>query len=306
MNEETLLSFANENNVKGKGALCVALVITRQAINVGLPLDANTLLTDNHGQVKLLGMASVQNILKDHGIEKVLAEEGGRTSRGSVGNMQRYVQFLNKLNPSQEELKEIEEWWVDRVRAFFAGKPMVFHFDAAKSMRSSIRDLIVQAEKRQSEISGATVVGTVLQHLVGAKLSLILPERPVMHGASVADEVSGRDGDFIFEDVAIHVTSAPSEALIRKCMRNLESAIKPIIITTYRKVPVAEGLAESQGIADRLDVFDVEQFIAGNIYELGKFAVSGRKTTAEQLVNAYNQIIDECETDPSLKIDFSK
>ena len=306
MIEEKLLSFAKENNMKGKGALCVALVITRQAINAGLPLDANTLLTENHGQVKLLGKSYVQSILKDHGIERVLAEEGGRTSRGSVGNMQRYVQFLNELNPSQSELKEIERWWVDRVRAFFAGKPLVFHFDAAKSMRSAIRDLIAQAERRQSEISGATVVGTVLQHLVGAKLSLILPERPVMHGASVADEVSGRDGDFIFEDVAIHVTSAPSEALIRKCMRNLESAIKPIIITTYRKVPVAEGLAESQGIADRLDVFDVEQFIAGNIYELGKFAVSGRRTTAKQIVDAYNQIIDECETDPSLKVDFAK
>ena len=127
-----------------------------------------------------------------------------------------------------------------------------------------------------------------------------------MHGASVADEVSGRDGDFILEDVVIHVTSAPTEALIRKCMHNLNSAKKPIIITTYRKVPIAEGLAETQGIANRLDVFDIEQFIAGNIYELGKFAVSGRKTTAEQLVDAYNRIIDECETDPSLKIDFSK
>ena len=291
--------------MKGKGALCVALVVTRQAINAGLPLDADALLTDNHGQVKLLGKAAVQNILRDHGIERVLAEEGGRTSRGSVGNMQRYVAFLNDLNPSQAELKEIEEWWIDRVRAFFAGKPMVLRFDNAKSMRSAIRDLIEQATKRQTEMPGTTFVGTVLQHLVGAKLSLILPAPPEMHGASVADEVSGRDGDFILEDVVIHVTSAPTEALIRKCMHNLDSAKKPIIITTYRKVPIAEGLAETQGIANRLDVFDIEQFIAGNIYELGKFAVSGRKTTAEQLVGMYNRIIDECETDPSLKIVFS-
>lgn len=303
---EALLSFARDNNMKGKGALCVALVVTRQAINAGLPLDADALLTDNHGQVKLLGKAAVQNILRDHGIERVLAEEGGRTSRGSVGNMQRYVAFLNDLNPSQAELKEIEEWWIDRVRAFFAGKPMVLRFDNAKSMRSAIRDLIEQATKRQTEMLGTTFVGTVLQHLVGAKLSLILPAPPEMHGASVADEVSGRDGDFILEDVVIHVTSAPTEALIRKCMHNLDSAKKPIIITTYRKVPIAEGLAETQGIANRLDVFDIEQFIAGNIYELGKFAVSGRKTTAEQLLGMYNRIIDECETDPSLKIEFSK
>ena len=303
---EAFLSFARDYNMKGKGALCVALVVTRQAINAGLPLDADALLTDNHGQVKLLGKAAVQNILRDYGIERVLAKEGGRTSRGSVGNMQRYVAFLNDLNPSQAELKEIEEWWIDRVRAFFAGKPMVLRFDNAKSMRSAIRDLIEQAIKRQAEMPGTTFVGTVLQHLVGAKLSLILPTPPEMHGASVADEVSGRDGDFILEDVVIHVTSAPTEALIRKCMHNLDSAKKPIIITTYRKVPIAEGLAETQGIADRLDVFDVEQFVAGNIYELGQFGFIGRKTTAEQLVDMYNRIIDECETDPSLKIEFSK
>ena len=306
MLEEQLSAFATENNITGKGALCVVLVVTRHAINTGLPLVADTLLTEKRGQVRLLGKAAVQNILKDYGIVRVLAEEGGRTSRGSVGNMRRYVEFLNTANFSQEDLVRVENWWIERVRAFFAGKPMILHFDAAKSMRTAIRDLIGQAEKRQMEMHGATIVGTVLQHLVGAKLSLILPTPPVMHGASVADDVSGREGDFIFEDVAIHVTTAPSEALIRKCKRNLDHSIKPIIITISRKVTVAEELADTQGVADRLDVFDGEQFLAGNIYELGKFAVSGRKTTAAALVDAYNKIVDECETDPSLKIEFAK
>lgn len=306
MLEEQLSAFAAENNITGKGALCVVLVVTRQAINEGLPLDSDSLLTENRGQVRLLGKTAVQNILKDYGIDRVLAEEGGRTSRGSVGKMQRYVEFLNTADFSRADLEKAEGWWVNRVRAFFAGKPMMLHVDAAKSIRAAIRDLIGQAEKRQMAMHGATIVGTVLQHLVGAKLSLILPQPPVMHGASVADEVSGREGDFIFEDVAIHVTTAPSEALIRKCKSNLDHAIKPIIITTSRKVAVAEELADAQGVADRLDVFDGEQFLAGNIYELGKFAISGRRTTAAALVASYNKIIDECETDPSLKIEFCK
>ncbi|NMA21776.1 MAG: DUF4928 domain-containing protein, partial [Lentisphaerae bacterium] len=54
------------------------------------------------------------------------------------------------------------------------------------------------------------------------------------------------------------------------------------------------------------EMFDVEQFLAGNIYELGKFAVTGRKATAQMLVDAYNKIIEECETDPSLKIHLGK
>ncbi len=129
-----------------------------------------------------------------------------------------------------------------------------------------------------------------------------MPSAPTIHGAAVSDAVSDRDGDFVFEDVVIHVTTSPGEAVIRKCQRNLDDGKRPILITTYRRVPVAEGLAESAGIGDRIDIFDIEQFLASNLYELGKFAPSGRKDTAEQLIAVYNSIIDSCETDPSLKI----
>ena len=90
--------------------------------------------------------------------------------------------------------------------------------------------------------------------------------------------------------------------VIRKCVRNLEDGKRPILITTYRRATVAEGLADSAGVADRIDVFDIEQFIAGNLFELGKFSREGRSVTAAKLVGAYNQIVEDCETDPSLKI----
>ncbi len=177
---------------------------------------ADELLTGRQGQVKGLGKGNVQTILKDYGITRILAEEGGRTSRGSIGNMHKYVAFLNEGNYTNEELVMIEEWWVHQVRNFFAGKPMVLRLDAGKSMRSAVRELMNQATKRQEEQPGNHIVGTVMQHIVGAKLTLILTSPPKMHGASVADSATDRDGDFIVEDVVIHVTSAPSEALIRK------------------------------------------------------------------------------------------
>jgi len=307
MNIENLLrEFAQKNRMKGKGPLCVALVVTRHAKKLGLPLKPDELLTDARGQVMGLGKSAVQAILKEHGINRVLAEEGGRTSRGSVGNMRKYVAFLNDLHSKGHvDLDAIEGWWVERVKAYFAGKPFVLHFDASKSLRAVIRDLLEQAEKRQSQSPGATFVGTMLQHLVGAKLNLLLDAKVEHHGASVADESSGREGDFLIEDVAIHVTTSPSEALIRKCQKNLGSGLKPMIITTHRGAILAEGLAEQVSIGERLDVFEAEQFLAGNLYELGKFAQAGRRTTAEQLVSEYNRIIDECETDPSLRINVS-
>jgi hypothetical protein len=50
-------------------------------------------------------------------------------------------------------------------------------------------------------------------------------------------------------------------------------------------------------------VFEIEQFIALNLYELGKFAATGRQTAVRDVVNRYNEIVDEFETDPSLKIE---
>ena len=84
--------------MKGKGPISVALVVTRHGKKLGMPLDPEALLTDGGGQVMGLGKSAVQSILKDHGIDRVLAEEGGRTSRGSVGNMRKYVAFLNDLH----------------------------------------------------------------------------------------------------------------------------------------------------------------------------------------------------------------
>lgn len=71
-------------------------------------------------------------------------------------------------------------------------------------------------QNKSETCNGSPIIaGTMLQHLVGAKLNLLLDSPLQHHGANVADDVSGREGDFIVEDVAIHVTTSPSEALIR-------------------------------------------------------------------------------------------
>lgn len=304
--EKLLKAFASKNKMRGKGALCVALVVTRHAKEHGLPVDPDQLLTKGGGQVARLGKAPVQAILKDYGITRVLAEEGGRTSRGSVGNMRKYVSFLNELNEKGlADLDQIEKWWIDRVHEYFAGKPFRLRFDPSKSLRAIVRDLLLQAQKRQAENPGTTFAGTVLQHFVGAKLDLLMGEGLIEHhSASTADAVSGRDSDFLLEDVAIHVTTAPGEALFRKCRENLDKGLRPLIITL--KEIVARELAEQEGIADRVDVFEAEQFIAGNLYELGRFAKAGRETTAKDLIARYNAIVAACETDPSLRIEGGK
>ena len=88
--QNALIAFAKERKFNRKGPLCVALVMTQQARAKGLPLDSGELLTEGGGQVFGLGKSAVQSILQRHGITRVLASEGGRTSRGSIGNMREY------------------------------------------------------------------------------------------------------------------------------------------------------------------------------------------------------------------------
>lgn len=301
-----LSAFRDEMKIRGKGALAVVIHISRYAGENGLPLDADSLITEGSGQVLGLGKGAVQRILNDHGITQVLAEEGGRTSRGSIGIMRAYVAFLNDLRIKKpSDLNAIETWWIERIKEHFSAKPFRLRFDAAKSLQAIIQDLLVQAKKRQQEASGTMYQGTVLQHLVGAKLELAMPEIKIVHnGASVADAVSDRSGDFVIDDSIIHITTSPSEAVIRKCQRNLDAGAKPIILTIADGVSVAKGLAGNAGLAGRIDIMDAEQFLAANLHELSLFKSAERLTTLEKLIEVYNRIVFENETDPSLRIEL--
>jgi hypothetical protein len=290
-----------------KGKLCVTLVTSRKARMDGLPLRSSEMLTDAKGQVAGLGKAAVQSILKEYGEMRVLAEEGGRTSRGSIGCMESYVAFLNELHAAGlADMDRIEQWWVGRVRKYFEGKPFKLKVDHSKSIKAIINDLLGQAQKRQQKVHGATCVGAMYQHLVGAALDLVLGDGVLKHhGFSVADASTQRAGDFIIDDVAIHVTTSPTEALIRKCVSNIEDGLRAIIITSKVGTAAAEVLCANAQLQGRVDVFEIEQFIASNIYEMSGFSRVFHKSKIRELVAAYNEIVETCETDPSLRIELA-
>ncbi len=118
--DNQLMKFYVAKQFNSKGKLSVALVITQHAKKSGLPLNPDELITKGGGQVLGLGKDAVQSILSRHNIEKVLAKEGGRTSRGSISAMREYVLFLNDLNTEKSlDLDKVEKFWVERVKVFF-------------------------------------------------------------------------------------------------------------------------------------------------------------------------------------------
>ena len=213
----TLQEFTKDRKFNRKGPLSVALVVTQQARNMGLPLDPEKLLTEGGGQVLGLGKSAVQAILHRHGIERVLAAEGGRTSRGSISNIREYVTLLNRIHgDGPVDLQAIEAFWVAHVQEFFAAKPFRVRLDASSSLRLVVRDILEQADAL-----GVWYVGAVMQHMVGAKLDCALGPGKFQHNSfTTSDEQSGRKGDFFVGDVAIHVTTSPGEAAIQRCSDN--------------------------------------------------------------------------------------
>lgn len=303
--------FVSRHEFTEKGPLCVALAVTDYARSKGLPLSADDLVTQGSrggGQVRGLGKTKVQSILQRHEILRVLADEGGRTSRGSLNNMRTYVNFLNGLETDNSaDLIAIEAYWIDRVRAFFAAKPFNIKLDDSRGLRHLVRDILDQANFRQKDSPGVHYVGAVLQHPVGAKLDCALGAGVCSHNSfSTADAPRDRVGDFSVGEVSIHVTTTPGEAVIERCRENLHDGYKPVIITLQRGVIVATGLAENRGLEERIDIFEIEQFIASNLYESGEFRAKGWKDAINCLIDDYNAIVESVETDPSLRIEIRK
>jgi hypothetical protein len=284
--------------------LGMALVITRKAKKKGLPLNAASLLTDGGGQVSGLSGKAINKILAEYDVTRSVGTESGRTSRGTINSSQIYAAFLNNLHDDgMADLGVIERWWVDRLIDFFNSQPFILNYDQSRTLRAMLDDLLGQALKRQRESPGTTYVGAVLQHMVGAKLVLAMPEVTIEHhGFSVADAVSSRSGDFVIDDVAIHCTTAPTEALLDKCCANLQSSVRPIILTVGKGLGAAEVMAETKGISGRVEIMDAIQFLAANLYELSLFATSKRRITIEKLVEQYNVIVDANEPDPSFRV----
>lgn len=288
-----------------KGGLCVALVVTKTAQEKGLPIAPESLRTEEGGQVAGLGKTAVQAILANYGITKILAEEGGRTSRGSLGLMESYITALNSLQEQHGpvDLKEAMDWWIEKVRLHFASEGPKFHFDAGKSVAANLSEIFNQAVEIQRNSGGANFVGAMLQHLVGAKLDIVLGLGQVTHhGFSVADHSTDRQADFEINGVALHVTTHPSEALIRKTAKNLQAGLKPVIVTLGEGVQGAAYLLKDTEWKERVDVIDATQFLTANIYERSFFKANECKSTLVSIFTRYNEIITACETDPVLRI----
>lgn len=225
-----------------------------------------------------------------------------------MGLMIKYVEFLNAWNAEESvDSPHIEDFWAEQVREYFRTQPFVLSLDTSLTISANLERLFEQARSRQAENPGTKYHGTLLQHLVAAKLSLILPAGAVTaRGASVADAPTERSGDFVIDNTVIHCTTAPSAALVEKCRSNLHGGCHPVIVTVFGRVRTALDLLSDAGLHGRVEVWDIQQFLSANIHERSMFDASNCHSAMTDIIDKYNEIVLVVETDPSLRIEFDR
>lgn len=301
-----LNEFQTDNRATTKGPLSLLIQLTRMVRSMTFPLNPDDFLTENKGQVAGLSGAKLKKILAEHSITQTLAAEGGRTSRGNIGLMLKYIEFLNDWNDVEIiDLEAIESYWAEQIREYFRNQPFVLTADPSRTIGACLEELFIQARKRQKQNAGTQYLGAILQHLVGAKLSVILPsDKFQIYGVSVADSPIERGGDFVINNTILHCTTAPGEPLIQKCKANINAGCLPVIITIFDRVKTALDLASDADLSGRIEVWDIQQFLSTNISEHSVFDGAARNAKLADIIEKYNAIIAEVETDPSLRIEF--
>lgn len=289
-----------------KGPIAIALVVVERARSQALPLDVAKFLAARGAQVAGASGKAADAILRRHGVTSSLGSEGGRTSRGSVDRMNALVEFMNRRHAAGDlDLDALQRLWVARAEAYFATTPIPMRMDPALSIRAVLRGLIAQAEVRQKTMPGVMIVGTVMQHIVGAALELRGEGAAydVAHHGSNQNDVKGRGGDFDVGDTIIHVTNAPSAMLMAKCRANIEAGRRPMVISNTKQLIGAEVLAETEDLAGRIEFIDFEQFVAAKLYDRGNFLPNQVRAAVGALVDRYNEIVDAVEPTAGLRVE---
>lgn len=313
-----ILDWLKEAKKKARGKFVVysAVFGVLEALREhGWPLEREHYVSEGN-QIRMSGAKFKEVLQKALGPERVsqltLPSEGGRTTRSAPTVAEKLVAWLSGVLPDSLPKEEgalladcLEfvvagefEHYMHSISAIRVPKP-----NPQRPLSEFVRQVIERAGKNR---------GGVAHHLVGAKLALRLPQEGKKEGLAprphtAADQQANVLGDYWYQDTVFHVTVSPTLKLFEKCRDNLAKGRRVWVITTRENIDSARTLADAveNGLAQRLQIVSISDFVGQNLEEIGGFSTSGIAQEAEDLISEYNARIDEAENgDPSLKIEF--
>ncbi|TKU73639.1 DUF4928 domain-containing protein [Citrobacter sp. wls710] len=282
------------------------LIVSRMMAD-GMPITDERLYSEGKSQVRGLSGSTISKILEQHGETRVFTREGGRTSRGTIFLAAAFRDVLNNTQVNENEpvdaalvSNQLEAFFTQCVRLdYFDKQRITVDLDYSKPVSSVVSDILKAAAERSDKPTGA-----VLQHLIGAKLQLRFPDVKIGNDrANAADLHTDREGDFQVGTTAFHVTTAPMEKLITRCVENKRAGYRPVILTLESKVIAARQMADNVGMSEQIAVQAAETFIGNNIEEIAIYDGDKIREGLARLIRTYNTRINAIEIDKSLMID---
>jgi hypothetical protein len=283
-----------------KYVVCAGIAIAQVLMDT-FPIAEKDYVTEGN-QVRTSG-SLVKRVLKEFGEDRKYVSEGGRTTRGTRPAAERLVAALNNIhelvaaptNRRTAVAREMQSWLVEQgVRPYFNRQKLDVEISIDKPGAQIIADILEVAAK-------GNAAGPVAQHLVGAKLALRYPKMDIEnYSFTTADKQLGRPGDFLVNDTAFHVTVAPGQDVIGKCGTNVKKGYRTVLLVPESKLQAARQLAELAGIQQRVGITSLEQFVGGNVEEIGEFGKAALAKNLRALLQKYNERVLAVETDRSL------
>ena len=279
--------------------ICAGLAVLER-MRSSYPMSRGDYVTPRN-QVRTSGPL-IQSILERNGEVRRFTREGGRTTRATVPAAEGLVGELNELaalaDLSEEErgqlITRLQVWLVERVRDYLDQQAIEVELNLSKPSPQIVADILEAASSK---------AGPVAQHLVGAKLAVRYPDLEIENFSyTTADQQLGRPGDFVVGDTAFHVTVSPTLTVLEKCKANLRNGYRSMLLVLDSRLQTARQMAEAIEVQDRVGILAVESFVGQNIEELGEFGKGGLAEGFRKLLEAYNERVEEVETDRSLLI----
>ena len=214
---------------------------------------------------------NVQKILARFGEERILLQEGGRTNRGLMKNLQPLLQALADagmdrlpLESREFEIGKMQAILADKARDIFNKEKVSFDYRLGMTSREIVGKILASAGNRLK-------TGEVAEYLIGAKLSLRFPNYDIRNSAaSAADRQTEEQGDFQINDCVFHVSVAPNRGHYDKCLRNLADGLRVFLLVPDE---ILAGTRQNAQLDTngRVSVESIESFVSQNIEELSDF-----------------------------------
>ena len=297
------LKIIKANNGPANGTIAAALVLLER-LKENYDLNFGSHVAGGGAQIKGVSGKAVAEILIKFNETRPFAKEGGRTNRGSQGDVKPLFEALSLLHiekMSLEERNEIlssfQQFLVERIHDFHNRQKIRFIFDQKLSTWQIIHTLLEDAKSEGK-------AGSVAQHLTGAKLQIRFPEISISNeSVSTADLPTNRPGDFFVGNAVFHITVSPMQALFEKCNQNLDEGMKVYLLVPDAKLATARQMAD-QICGGHIAVESLESFISQNIEEISVFSFDRLKHSLSKLINVYNERVNAVEIDKSLLIEI--